>query len=165
MNAHRKQLVSLAHPVYFSLLASVASGIINTVWVSRLGGAAVAAVAVATNTENVLLGVALVFASGTTVLVAHARGARDPGAVRAAVRGGWALFALVTPAVVAGGLLLREPLARLVLGGHGGAADALATAYFAVSLPGMAVFFAQQLVDGILKVAGDTRNPMRLARL
>lgn len=33
-----------------------------------------AAVAVATNTENVLLGVALVFASGTTVLVAHARG-------------------------------------------------------------------------------------------
>ncbi|MFJ3301827.1 MATE family efflux transporter [Streptomyces sp. NPDC086549] len=165
MNAHRKQLISLARPVYFSLLASVASGIINTLWVSRLGGAAVAAVAVATNTENVLLGVALVFASGTTVLVAHARGARDPGAVRAAVRGGWALFALVTPAVVAGGLLLRAPLARLVLGGDGGAAPSLASAYFALSMPGMAVFFAQQLVDGILKGSGDTRTPMRLALL
>ncbi|MGW2829323.1 MATE family efflux transporter [Streptomyces sp. NPDC001286] len=165
MNAHRRQLVTLARPVYFSLLATVAAGIINTVWVSRLGGAAVAAVAVATNTENVLLGVSLVFASGTTVLVAHARGARDPGAVRAAVRGGWALCAVVTPAVVVAGLLLREPLARLVLGGGDGAAVPLAVAYFAISLPGIAVFFAQNLLDGILKGAGDTRTPMRLALL
>jgi putative MATE family efflux protein len=165
VNAHRRQLVQLAHPVYFSLLASVASGLINTVWVSRLGGAAVAAVAVATNTENVLLGIALVFASGTTVLVAHARGAEDPGAVRAAVRGGWALWGLVTPVVVVGGFLAREPLARLVLGSGEPAALHLATGYFALSLPGMAVFFAQQLVDGILKGAGDTRTPMRLALL
>ncbi|MGW4144568.1 MATE family efflux transporter, partial [Streptomyces mirabilis] len=164
MNAHRKQLISLAHPVYLSLLASVAAGIINTVWVSRLGGPAVAAVAVATNTENVLLGVALVFASGTTVLVAHARGARDPGALRAAVRGGGALCAVVTPVVAVGGYLLREPLARLVLGGDGRAL-ALAVAYFGISLPGIAVFFAQNLVDGILKGAGDTRTPMRLALL
>jgi putative MATE family efflux protein len=165
VNAHRRQLVLLARPVYFSLLASVAAGIINTVWVARLGGPAVAAVAVATNTENVLLGIALVFGSGTTVLVAHARGARDAGAVRAAVRGGWALWALVTPLVVAGGLIAGEPLARLVLGGADGAALPLAVAYFTLSMPGMAVFFAQQLVDGILKGAGDTRTPMRLALL
>ncbi|KUN18902.1 MATE family efflux transporter [Streptomyces antibioticus] len=162
-DSHRRRLIALAHPVYFSLLASVAAGIINTVWVSRLGGAAVAAVAVATNAENVLLGVALVFGSGTTVLVAHARGARDPGAVRAAVRGGWAVFGLVTPVVAVGGHLLREPLARLVLGG--GAALPLAVGYFAISMPGIAVFFAQQLVDGILKGTGDTRTPMRLALL
>ncbi|MEV4787795.1 MATE family efflux transporter [Streptomyces tuirus] len=165
MNAHRKHLLLLAGPVYLSLLASVAAGIINTVWVARLGGPAVAAVAVATNTENVLLGIALVFGSGTTVLVAHARGARDPGAVRAAVRGGWALWALVTPLVVAGGLIAGEPLARLVLGGADGAALPLAVSYFTLSMPGMAVFFAQQLVDGILKGTGDTRTPMRLALL
>ncbi|MFI9830762.1 MATE family efflux transporter [Streptomyces sp. NPDC051913] len=163
MDSHRRRLIALAHPVYFSLLASVAAGIINTVWVSRLGGAAVAAVAVATNAENVLLGVALVFGSGTTVLVAHARGARDPGAVRAAVRGGWAVFGLVTPVVVGGGYLLREPLARLVIGE--GAPLPLAVGYFAISMPGVAVFFAQQLVDGILKGTGDTRTPLRLALL
>ncbi|MER5944684.1 MATE family efflux transporter [Streptomyces sp. NPDC001904] len=163
---HRRRLIGLARPVYFSLLASVAAGIINTVWVARLGGDAVAAVAVATNVENVLLGVALVFGSGTTVLVAHARGAEDPGAVRAAVRGGAGLCALLVPAVVAGGWLFRSDLARLVLGGGDEqGALRLATSYFAVSLPGMAVFFAQQLVDGILKGAGDTRTPMRLALL
>ncbi|MGW3101978.1 MATE family efflux transporter [Streptomyces sp. NPDC001100] len=164
MNSHRKQLISLAHPVYLSLLASVAAGIINTVWVARLGGPAVAAVAVATGTENVLLGIALVFASGTTVLVAHARGARDPAALRSAVRGGWALCALVTPAVVTAGFLLRAPLSRLLLGGAGPELP-LAVAYFTISLPGIAVFYAQQLVDGILKGAGDTRTPMRLALL
>ncbi|MDV9176631.1 MATE family efflux transporter [Streptomyces sp. W16] len=164
MNSHRKQLISLAHPVYLSLLASVAAGIINTVWVARLGGPAVAAVAVATTTENVLLGIALVFASGTTVLVAHARGARDPAALRSAIRGGWALCALVTPLVVAAGFLFREPLARLLLGGTGPELP-LTVAYFTISLPGIAVFYAQQLVDGILKGAGDTRTPMRLALL
>ncbi|MGQ4404500.1 MATE family efflux transporter [Streptomyces hayashii] len=165
MDGHRAQLAALARPVYFSLLASVAAGIVNTFWVSRLGGPAVAAVAVATNAENVLLGVALVFASGTTVLVAHARGARDPGAMRAAVRGGPALCAVLTPVIAAGGFLLREPLARLVLGGHGGPALPLAVSYFAISMPGVAVFFAQQLVDGVLKGTGDTRTPMRLALL
>ncbi|WP_406860475.1 MATE family efflux transporter [Streptomyces sp. HUAS MG47] len=160
---HRGRLVALAYPVYFELLASVAAGIINMVWVARLGPAAVAAVAVATNVENLLLGVVLMAGSGTTVLVARARGAGDPAAVRAAVRGGAALCALLVPPVAAGGFLLREPLAGLLLGDAGTAG--LAAGYFAVSLPGMAVFFAGHVVDGVLKGAGDTRTPMRLAFL
>ncbi|MFG2497867.1 MATE family efflux transporter [Streptomyces sp. NPDC048441] len=162
---HRRRLVSLAYPVYFELLAGVAAGIINMVWVARLGGEAVAAVAVATNVENLLLGVILMAGSGATVLVARARGAGDRAAARAAVRGGWTLWALITPVVAVGGYLCREPLARLVLGGGGGDALALATGYFAIALPGMAVYFATNVVDGILKGAGDTRTPMRLALL
>ncbi|MFD9822543.1 MATE family efflux transporter [Streptomyces violascens] len=163
--AHRRALVSLAYPVYFELLAGVAAGIINMVWVARLGGDSVAAVAVATNVENVLLGVVLMAGSGTTVLLARAEGAGDPGGVRAAVRGGWALWALLTPVVAVGGFLCREPLARLVLGGDAGAALPLATGYFSIALPGVAVFFAANVVDGILKGTGDTRTPMRLALL
>ncbi|WP_079036761.1 MULTISPECIES: MATE family efflux transporter [Streptomyces] len=163
--AHRRRLVSLAYPVYFELLSGVTAGVINMIWVARLGGAAVAAVAVATNVENLLLGVVLVAGSGTTVLVARARGARDGAAVRSAVRGGWTLWALVTPVVAVGGFLCREPLARLVLGGGDGAELALATGYFSIALPGIAVFFATNVVDGILKGAGDTRTPMRLAVL
>ncbi|MFB7585756.1 MATE family efflux transporter [Streptomyces sp. NPDC056169] len=165
MSAHRRTLVRLARPVYGELLAGVAAGIINMVWVARLGGDAVAAVAVATNVENLLLGVVLMAGSGTTVLVARARGAADPAAVRAAVRGGTALCALLVPPVAIGGYLLREPLAAVLLGGAGHPAHALATAYFAVSLPGTAVFFATNVLDGVLKGAGDTRTPMRLAFL
>lgn len=121
--------------------------------------------AVATNVENLALGLILMAGSGTTVLVARARGARDPAALRTAVRGGWVLCALLTPAVAVGGWALREPLASLVLGGGDGPAQRLAAGYFAISLPGLAVFFAQNLLDGILKGAGDTRTPMRLAFL
>ncbi|SEC67068.1 putative efflux protein, MATE family [Streptomyces sp. 2131.1] len=162
---HRRTLVALAYPVYFELLAGVTAGIINMVWVARLGGAAVAAVAAATNVENLLLGVVLVAGSGTTVLVARAGGAGDPAALRSAVRGGWALWAVVTPVVAVGGYLCRAPLARLVLGTGEGGAAALATGYFAIALPGIAVFFAANVVDGILKGTGDTRTPMRLAVL
>ncbi|THC49407.1 MATE family efflux transporter [Streptomyces sp. A1499] len=161
---HRRRLVSLALPVYCELLAGVTAGIINMVWVAGLGGAAVAAVAVATNVENVLLGVILMAGSGTTLLVARARGAGDAAAAHAAVRGGWALWALLTPAVAVGGYAAREPLARLLLGDDGHATR-LATEYFAVALPGMAVYFATNVVDGILKGAGDTRTPMRLSLL
>ncbi|MFI9743178.1 MATE family efflux transporter [Streptomyces sp. NPDC052494] len=162
---HRRRLVSLAYPVYFELLAGVTAGIINMVWVARLGGSAVAAVAVATNVENLLLGVILVAGSGTTVLVARARGAGDPAALRSAVRGGWVLWALVTPLVAIGGYVCREPLAHLVLGGSGGDSLSLATGYFSIAFPGIAVFFATNVVDGILKGAGDTRTPMKLAIL
>lgn len=162
---HRRKLISLAYPVYFELLAGVTAGIINMVWVARLGGDSVAAVAVATNVENLLLGVILVAGSGTTVLVARARGAGDPAAARSAVRGGWALWAVVTPVVAVGGYLCREPLARLVLGGADGRSLALATGYFSIALPGIAVFFATNVVDGILKGLGDTRTPMRLSVL
>ncbi|MET8027719.1 MATE family efflux transporter [Streptomyces avermitilis] len=166
---HRRRLVSLAYPVYFELLAGVTAGIINMAWVARLGGGAVAAVAVATNVENLLLGVILVAGSGTTVLVARARGAEDSAAIRSAVRGGWVLWALVTPLVAIGGYLCREPLAHLVLGGSGSSSSSdslpLATAYFSIALPGIAVFFATNVVDGILKGAGDTRTPMKLAIL
>ncbi|MDT6986724.1 MATE family efflux transporter [Streptomyces lusitanus] len=162
---HRRTLVHLACPVYVELLAGVTAGIVNMVWVARLGGDAVAAVAVATNVENLLLGVILVAGSGTTVRVARARGARDAAALRSAVRGGWALWALVTPVVAVGGFLAREPLARLVLGGDDGHASALASGYFAIALPGIAVFYATNVVDGILKGAGDTRTPMRLSLL
>ncbi|MER7518119.1 MATE family efflux transporter [Streptomyces sp. NPDC126499] len=162
---HRRTLVRLAGPVYLELLAGVAAGVIGMVWVARLGGDAVAAVAVATNVENLLLGVVLMASSGTTVLVARARGADDPAALRSAVRGGAVLGAVLVPPVALGGFLLRDPLAALLLGGSGHPAHALATAYFAISLPGTAVFFATTVLDGILKGTGDTRTPMRLAFL
>ncbi|MEU4875239.1 MATE family efflux transporter [Streptomyces sp. NPDC021608] len=162
---HRRRLVSLAYPVYCELLAGVTAGIVNMVWVARLGGSAVAAVAVATSVENLLLGVILVAGSGTTVLVARARGAGDRAAMRSAVRGGWALWALVTPVVALGGYLCREPLGHLVLGGGSSDSLPLVTGYFAIALPGIAVFFATNVVDGILKGAGDTRTPMKLALL
>ncbi|MFC4041320.1 MATE family efflux transporter [Dactylosporangium siamense] len=158
---HLRPLLRLALPNYVALLSAVVAGIVDVAWVARLGPAAVAAVAVATNVENALLGVILLVNGGVVVVLAGRIAAGDRPGARAAIRAAWRIFAALTPVVVLAGWALRRPLAALFLPGPGAAS--LAVEYFAVSLPAVAIFYAQQVVDGIFAGHGDTRTPMRLA--
>ncbi|WIM97741.1 MATE family efflux transporter [Actinoplanes oblitus] len=158
---HRKSLVRLAVPNYVALLSGVLTGIVDVAWVARLGPAPVAAVAVATGVENALLGIVLLINGGVTVRLAAAHGTGDRLAARSVIRAGWSLYALITPLVVAAGLALRQPLAGAFLDDP--AAARLAAGYLTVLFPGVAIFYAQQVVDAIFAGRGDTRTPMRLA--
>lgn len=160
----RKTLLALGVPVYFELLSSVIAGIIDTVWVSRLGGAAVGAVAIATTLENVLLGVILVANVGATVLIADAAGRGQRAELPVIMRSAGVLWLIITPVVAIGGFFARDSVARVLVGGEGDVFR-LAVDFFAIAFPGMAVFFAQNVVDGIFKGTGDTRTPMRMAIL
>ncbi|MFI8192210.1 MATE family efflux transporter [Streptomyces sp. NPDC085946] len=161
----RRALLGLGVPVYFELLSGVVAGIIDTVWVARLGEAAVGAVAVASTLENVLLGVILMANVGTTVLIADALGGRRRAELPVAIRAAGTIWLIVTPIVALGGFLLRDQVAQLLVGRADGEVHRLAADFFAIAFPGMAVFFAQNVVDGIFKGTGDTRTPMRMAIL
>ncbi|WP_234375377.1 MATE family efflux transporter [Streptomyces sp. CB01373] len=163
--ATRRALLGLGIPVYFELLSGVVAGIIDTIWVARLGEAAVGAVAVASTLENVLLGVILMANVGTTVLIADALGGGRRAELPVAVRAAGTLWLTITPVVALGGFLLRDQVAQLLVGSGDGDVHRLAAEFFAISFPGMAVFFAQNVVDGIFKGTGDTRTPMRMALL
>lgn len=162
--AIRRSLLGLGVPIYLELLSGVVAGVLDTVWVARLGEAAVGAVAVASSLENVLLGVILMANIGATVLIADAIGGNRRAELPVVIRAVRVLWLVITPVVAVGGFLLRHPLARLLVGGE---ADVLrlTTAFFAISFPGIAVFFAQNVIDGIFKGTGDTRTPMRMAIL
>ncbi|GAA2265307.1 MATE family efflux transporter [Nonomuraea roseoviolacea subsp. roseoviolacea] len=151
-------MIRLAMPVYVELLtAVVAVGLIDLLWVSGLGEAAVAAVTVGTTVEYLAYGLFLAVPTGVTVLV----GRRDGHApVTPVVRAGWALWAVLSVAIAVPGVLLREPLAALFTDDW-----RLTAGFFLVSLGGLPVYFAQTVVDGILKGRGDTRRPMRHAIL
>jgi putative MATE family efflux protein len=161
----RRALLGLGVPVYFELLSGVVAGIIDTVWVARLGEAAVGAVAVASTLENVLLGVILMANVGTTLLIADAVGGRRRAELPVAIRAAGVLWLTITPIVAVGGFLLRDQVAQLLVGSGGGEVHRLAVDFFAIAFPGMAVFFAQNVIDGIFKGTGDTRTPMRMAIL
>ncbi|NUR69427.1 MAG: MATE family efflux transporter [Hamadaea sp.] len=163
MITHRRALLRLAGPNYAGLMSGVVTGIIDVAWVARLGAGAAAAVAVATNIENLLLGVILAVSGGLTVVVSGRIGAGDAVGARRAVRAGWLLFAVVAPVVAGAGFLLRTPIARLFLDDSG--AIGLAQAYLAISLPAVIVFYGQWMLDGLFAGHGDTRTPMRLALL
>jgi putative MATE family efflux protein len=158
---HRGPLLRLAVPNYVALLSGVLTGIVDVAWVARLGSSPVAAVAVATGVENALLGIVLLINGGVTVRLAAAVGAGDHPGARAVTRAGWWLYLLLTPAVVLTGLALREPLAGAFLDDP--ATARLAAGYLAVLFPGVAIFYAQSVVDAIFAGRGDTRTPMRLA--
>lgn len=163
--ATRRALLGLGVPVYLELLSGVVAGIIDTVWVARLGEAAVGAVAIASTLENVLLGVILMANVGTTVLIADAIGGGRRSELPVAIRAAGVLWLVITPVVAVGGFLLRDQVAQLLVGSGGGEVHRLAVDFFAIAFPGMAVFFAQNVVDGIFKGTGDTRTPMRMAIL
>ncbi|MFI9572946.1 MATE family efflux transporter [Microbispora rosea] len=155
------RLIRLALPVYVELLAAVvAVGLIDTLWVSGLGSEAVAAVTIATTTENLALGVILCVGTGTTVLA----GRRDGRAPLAPViRTAWLLLGVFAVAVAVPGVLLREPIARLFTADP--VTVGLTAGYFVVAFAGIPVFYAQNLTDGVFKGLGDTRTPMRTALL
>ncbi|MEV4321383.1 MATE family efflux transporter [Microbispora rosea] len=155
------RLIRLALPVYVELLtAVVAVGLIDTLWVSGLGSEAVAAVTIATTTENLALGVILCVGTGTTVLA----GRRDGRAPLAPViRTAWLLLGVFALAVAVPGVLLREPIARLFTDDP--VTVGLTASFFVVAFAGIPVFYAQNLTDGVFKGLGDTRTPMRTALL
>ncbi|MEV0827404.1 MATE family efflux transporter [Nonomuraea rubra] len=149
-------MIRLALPIYVELLtAVVAVGVIDLLWVSGLGEAAIAAVTVGTTAEYLAYGLFLAVPTGVTVLVGRRDGHAPLGPV---VRAGWVWWAVFSVAVAVPGVLLREPLAALFTD-----APALTAEFFLVSLGGLPVYFAQTVVDGVLKGLGDTRRPMRHA--
>ncbi|MGW3041044.1 MATE family efflux transporter [Kitasatospora sp. NPDC001159] len=156
------QLAALAGPVYVELLSGVIASVIGTLWVACLGGTAVAAVTLAGTVENLLLGLVLVVASGTSVRLSHALGAGDHDEAARTTRAAWRLCAVGGVALGVPGFLLRDRLAAAFLDGE---AAARAGEYLTVAFPAFALFFAQRVADELFKGAGDTRTPMRIALL
>ncbi|UBU11910.1 MATE family efflux transporter [Nonomuraea gerenzanensis] len=149
-------MIRLALPIYVELLtAVVAVGVIDLLWVSGLGEAAIAAVTVGTTAEYLAYGLFLAVPTGVTVLVGRRDGRAPLGPV---IRTGWVLWAVFSVGVAVPGVLLREPLAALFTD-----SPALTADFFLISLGGLPVYFAQTVVDGVLKGLGDTKRPMRHA--
>ncbi|MDH6131733.1 putative MATE family efflux protein [Kitasatospora sp. MAA4] len=159
------KLLPVAWPGYFELIAGVVAGIISVFWVARLGIAELGAVTVATSLENLLLGVILGVGVGTTVTLARSVGAEEYHRLGAALRASLWVTLTVATGTCAILFVLREPLARLMLGSGSGRTMRLAVDYLTVSVPGVSVFFGQQVLDGVFKASGNTRTPMRMAVL
>ncbi|WP_328958579.1 MATE family efflux transporter [Kitasatospora purpeofusca] len=162
MRGHLPRLVALAGPVYGELLSGVVASVVGAYWVAGLGAPAVAAVTLAGTVENLLLGLVLVVASGTTVRLAHAHGAGDPAGAGRVARAAWRLCALGSLLIAVPGFLARDRIAAAFLDGE---AAALAADWFTVAFPAFALFFAQRIADELFKGVGDTRTPLRTALL
>lgn len=159
------RLLNVAWPVYIELMAGVIASIITVVWIAKLGGAALTAVTVGATLENVLMSVILAVSGGTTIVLSRAVGASEYGQVRSVLRAAFRITLAVTAVICVVLFVLREPLAKLILGSDEASAVRLSVDFLTIAVPGIAVFYGQHLVDSTFKANGDTRTPMRMAIL
>ena len=159
------RLLNVAWPVYIELMSGVIASIITVVWIARLGGPALAAVTMAATLENVLMSVILAVSGGTTIVLSRAVGASEYGQLRTLLRAAFRVTLVITAVICVVLFVLREPLAKVVLGSDEASAVRLSVDYLTIAVPGIAVFYGQHLVDSTFKAKGDTRTPMRMAIL
>ncbi|MFN8514603.1 MAG: MATE family efflux transporter [Chloroflexia bacterium] len=154
----RRRVLGLAWPVIAQNLLETLVGIVDTLLVARLGAVAIAGVGTNVQVLFIVLGVLVGVSAGSTVLVAHAVGARD-----------WSAAQLVSKQSITWGVLGSIPVALLVaflshqiIGAFGVAADvaAIGAACLRITMLGFPAFLLIFVVSGIMRGAGDTRTPL-----
>lgn len=154
----RRRVIGLAWPVIAQNLLETLVGIVDTLLVARLGAAAIAGVGTNVQVLFIVLGVLMGVSAGSTILVAHAVGARD-----------WSAAQLVAKQSIAWGLLGAVPIALLagllapqIIGAFGVAPDvaAIGVACLRATMVGFPAFLLIFVIGGVLRGAGDTRTPL-----
>lgn len=154
----RRRVLGLAWPVIAQNLLETLVGVVDTLLVARLGAVAIAGVGTNVQVLFIVLGVLVGISAGSTVLVAHAVGARD-----------WVAAQRVSKQSISWGLLGSLPVAALVallapqiIGAFGVDADvaAIGAECLRVTMIGFPAFLLIFVVSGIMRGAGDTRTPL-----
>jgi len=152
-----RAVFGLAWPIMVSMLSYTVMGVVDTLFVGRLGTAPLAAVGLAIPAVHVLQSFPNGLMRGVKVNVAQRSGAGDH---RAAFAFGWqglwlaAAFGILVSAVASAGPGLFAWL------GAGPAVAELAAEYFAVRILAAPVVFASVAITAWFQGRGDTRTPM-----
>ncbi|HPT83236.1 MAG TPA: MATE family efflux transporter [Limnochordia bacterium] len=153
-------LLKLALPIIATSFVQMAYGLIDMIWVGRLGSGAVAAVGTCgffTWLANALI---IIPRIGAEVGVAQSLGRRDRDGVSAAIRHSIQLIVVLSSVYAGTLLLLRGPL----LGFYrlGPEIQGLASTYLAIICLGMVFFATNPIFTAIFNGAGDSRTPFRI---
>jgi putative MATE family efflux protein len=135
--------------------------LIDLYWVGRLGTQAVAAVGIAGNLSFLVLALSQMLGVGTTAVVSHAVGRKDPDSARLLFNQSQVLSTATGVAFLIVGLAARWPYSRAM------SADAttagLAADYLLYFVPAMALQFAMVAMGAALRGVGNFKPGMVVA--
>jgi putative MATE family efflux protein len=153
-----KHLIALAAPIAIGMLFQTLYVLVDLVFVSRLGDAAIAGVTTAATAAFVILALTQTLSVGTVALVAQAVGRKDQPGANLVFNQSVLLSVLCGAATLLAGFLLSGAYARSV------AADqevaAAGTAYLVAYTPGLALQFALVALGSALRGTGIVRPTM-----
>lgn len=148
----------LAWPSVITMLLQTANGLVDAVFVGRLGATALSAVGLASQVMMILMSVSTAISVGTTALVARFVGADDPTSAEYAVR--QSILIAVGASLLSG--LLTYALGPSLIGAMGGEGDSLrmGVTYLNILLLGVTPFFLMFVLTGVFRGIGDMRTPL-----
>jgi putative MATE family efflux protein len=148
-------IARVALPIVLSNLLNVTYQLINALWVGRLGGAAIAAVAASAPLFGVLISLGSGLATAGSVLIAQYAGAKRGEKVDHIAAQTLLMVCGVALAFGLLGFLTARPVLRLV--GVDQAIEDLTTVYLNISYAGMAPIFLFMAIQGMLQAVGEVR--------
>ena len=154
-----RHLVLFALPTAIGLLFQQLYNTVDTIVVGRfVGTQALAAVGGTSNIVNTLVGIGSGLAAGASVVISQKYGAKDDAALSMAVHTTLSLTFIISVVLTAAGLLLVQPLLRLMAMPEDTFGDAVI--YLNIYFSGMLGLFIYNMGSGILRAVGDSRRPL-----
>ena len=158
-----RHLIELSVPIAIGMLFQTAYFIVDLIFISRLGDAAIAGVSSAGAAGFVILGLTQMLGVGTVALVAQAVGRKDQAGANAVFNQSVLLSALCGIATLLAGIFITAPYL------HGVAADEdsarAGMAYLYAYTPGLALQFALIALGSALRGTGIVQPTMLVQML
>lgn len=153
----------LAWPVIIENLLQTLLGVVDLIFVGALGAAAVAGVGAALQVLWVIQSAFSALTTGTTVLVAHAIGAKEPGEANRVLKQSLLIGAVLSLLVGIIGAIWAEPILALLGGEPEVVADGVA--YFRIGAITGVFMLAMFIMGAAMRGAGDSKTPMMINAL
>ena len=158
-----KPLIAFAVPIVVANLLQTFYNLVDTFWIGRLGGDALAAVGLASVIFHFLLSMSWGFSASATTLVAQHYGAGQRHILGRICANLFMLFLAFAALVGSATFTLRLPLLHMM--GTPAAIIPDAELYLAINLLGLPIAYSVTLLGAIFRGVGDSVSPMKVVAL
>ncbi|MBU2524701.1 MATE family efflux transporter [Patescibacteria group bacterium] len=153
-----KALIALAVPVVFANLLQTAYQLIDTFWVGRIGGDAVASVTLAFPIIFLMIALGGGLAAAGAILVAQYKGKRDYKMIDFVAGQAFSMTLFNSVIITVAGYFAAQPLLELM--GAEGAVLVGATQYLEISFLGTVFMYGFLVFQWLMNGVGDVVRPM-----
>lgn len=153
---------TMSVPIIFTNLLQTLVNVVDVFLVGRLGPVDVAAVGMSQVLRTLMLVGMMSITTGSMVLVAQARGARDPDQVSRVVRQSLSYAVLFGIIVAIVGWIIPRPLLTFLNSGETGHVIDLGVNYLRILFLGSAFLALNFVVNKVMQGAGDVLTPLYL---
>ncbi|MCX7796367.1 MAG: MATE family efflux transporter [bacterium] len=159
----RKNILDLAIPATLEQILIMVVGVVSTILVGRISKEALSAVGLINILTNFILALFTALSTGSTVLVARLIGERNIKGAKEAIRQSLMIAIFSSVIVTIACYTFAEKILGILFSQAEKEVISLALLYFRLILYSFPFLLINTIISGVLRGAGDTKTPMKVA--